>query len=109
IKLFGETDAELHNCPLCSQHIETEIPSIAAINKSLADLSENLTTTIAERPKLGQYVERLNLEQDNLKKQIEIRQNGIKVIYNEQKQAATQKDLNLRRGKIIGKISLFLE
>jgi len=109
IKLFGETEAELHSCPLCSQHIETEIPSIAAINKSLAELSENLTTTIAERPKLGQYVERLNLEQDNLKKQIDIRQNGIKTIYIEQQQAAKQKDLNLRRGKTIGKISLFLE
>jgi hypothetical protein len=109
IKLFGETEAELHNCPLCNQHIETEIPSIAAINKSLADLSENLTTTIAERPKLGQYVQRLSLEQDNLKKQIEIRQNGIKAIYIEQEQALKQKDLNLRRGKTIGKISLFLE
>lgn len=109
IKLFGETEAELHSCPLCSQRIETEIPSIAAINKSLADLSENLTTTIAERPKLGQYVERLNLEQENLKKQIEIRQNGIKTIYIEQEQALRQKDLNLRRGKTIGKISLFLE
>lgn len=109
IKLFGETEAELHNCPLCNQHIETEIPSIAAINKSLADLSENLTTTIAERPKLGQYVQRLSLEQDNLKKQIEIRQNGIKTIYIEQEQASKQKDLNIRRGKTIGKISLFLE
>ena len=109
IKLFGETEAELHSCPLCSQHIETEIPSIAAINKSLADLSENLTTTIAVRPKLGQYVQRLSLEQDNLKKQIEIRQNGIKTIYIEQEQALKQKDLNLRIGKTIGKISLFLE
>lgn len=109
IKLFRETDAELHSCPLCSQQIETEIPSISAINRSLADLSENLTTTIAERPKLGQYVERLNLEQENLKRQIEIRQNGIKTIYIEQQQAAKQKDLNLRRGKTIGKISLFLE
>jgi hypothetical protein len=109
IKLFGGTEAELHNCPLCSQHIENEIPSISAINKSLADLSENLTNTIAERPKLGQYVERLNLEQDNLKKQIEIRQNGIKTIYLEQEEASKQRDLNLRRGKTIGKLSLFLE
>lgn len=109
IKLFGETDAELFSCPLCSQHIETDIPSITAINKSLADLSENLTTTIAERPKLGQYVQRLNLEQENLRKQIEIRQNGIKSIYLEQEEASKQKDLNLRRGKTIGKISLFLE
>jgi hypothetical protein len=108
IKLFEGTEAELHNCPLCSQYIESEIPSIAAINKSLSDLSENLTTTISERPKLGQYVERLTLEQDNLKKQIEIRLNGIKTIYLEHQQAK-QKDLNLRRGKTIGKISFFLE
>jgi hypothetical protein len=109
IKLFSETDAVLHSCPLCNQNVETEIPSISAINKSLSDLSENLTTTIAERPKLGQYVERLNSEQDNLRKEIEIRQNGIKTIYIEQQQAAKQKDINLRRGKTIGKISLFLE
>ena len=109
IKLFGETEAKLHNCPLCSQSIQTEIPSISAINKSLYDLSENLTTTLAERPKLGQYVEKLSLEQDSLKKQIEIKQNSIKAIYLEQDQAAKLKDLNLRRGKVLGKISLFLE
>lgn len=66
-----------------------------------------MTTTIAESPKLSSYSERLNLEQENLKKQIEIRQNGIKAIYLEQ--AQKQKDLNLRLGKTIGKISLFLE
>ncbi len=109
ISLFGDTEAELHNCPLCSQTIQTEIPSISAINKSLATLSENLTTTIAEKPKLGQYVERLTLNQENLKRQLEIKQNGIKAIYLEQDQALKMKDLNLRRGKIIGKISLFLE
>lgn len=109
IKLFGKTEAKLHNCPLCSQSIQTEIPSISAINKSLYDLSENLTTTLAERPKLGQYVEKLSLEQDSLKKQIEIKQNSIKAIYLEQDQAAKLKDLNLRRGKVLGKISLFLE
>lgn len=109
IKLFCETDVARHSCPLCNQIIETEIPSISAINKSLTDLSENLTTTIATRPKLGQYVEKLNLEQENLRKEIEIRQNGIKTIYVEQQQAAKQKDMNLRRGKTIGKISLFLE
>jgi len=109
IHLFGESEAELHSCPLCSQLIENEIPSISAINKSLTSLSENLTTTIAEQPKLSQYVEKLLLRQDSLKKEIEIRQTGIKAIYLEQDQAAKQKDLNLRKGKVIGKISLFLE
>ncbi|WP_031526534.1 DUF3732 domain-containing protein [Dyadobacter crusticola] len=109
IGLFGETEAELHSCPLCSQSIETEIPSISAINRSLSDLSENLTHTIAERPKLGEYVQRLNLEKDSLKKQIEDRQRGIRAIYAEQAEAGKQKDSNIRKGKALGKISLFLE
>ena len=109
INIFSETEAELHSCPLCSQQIQNEIPSISAINKSLVSLSENLTTTIAEQPKLSQYIGKLLLRQDSLKKEIEIRQNGIKAIYLEQEQATKQKDLNLRRGKVIGKITLFLE
>jgi hypothetical protein len=109
IKLFGNTEAELHNCPLCSQTIENDIPSIFAINKSLTELSANLTTTIVERPKLGQYVEKLSLTQENLKKEIEIRQNSIKAIYLEQDESVRLRDVNLRRGKVIGKVSLFME
>ncbi len=109
VKLFAETDAGLHSCPLCTQDLKSEIPSISAINKSLEDLSKNLQTTIAERPKLNQYVEKLNIERDTLKKEIEIRQNGVKAIYLEQEAASKQKDQNLRRGKVIGKTTLFLE
>lgn len=109
ITLFDAGHLALHECPLCNQKLGIEIPSVEAINKSLSELSQNLTSTVAEKPKLGQYIERLSLEKDNLKKEIEIRQNGIKAIYLEQEQSANQKDMNLRRGKIIGKISLFLE
>ncbi|MBK8484647.1 MAG: DUF3732 domain-containing protein [Saprospiraceae bacterium] len=109
VRLFGETEAGLHSCPLCTQDLKSEIPSISAINKSLEDLSNNLQTTIAERPKLNQYVEKLNIERDTLKKKIEIRQNGVKAIYLEQEAASKQKDQNLRRGKVIGKTTLFLE
>lgn len=109
IQLFGETEAELHSCPLCSQTMDTVIPSIDAINQSLSQISDNLTTTIQERPKLGSYIEKLTENQDGLKKQIELKQNSIKAIYAEQGQARKLKDLNLRRGKAIGKVSLFLE
>jgi hypothetical protein len=109
ISLIKETEASLHSCPLCSQDIENEIPSVIAINRSLEELSNNLTTTIAERPKLKEYIEKLTLEQEGLKQEIQIKFNGIKAIYLEQEEAEKQKNLNLRRGKIIGKISLFLE
>lgn len=109
INLFTTSEADLRSCPLCNHQLENEIPSVVAITQSLKELTENLTTTIAERPQLNKYAEKLNLEQETLKKQIEIRQNGIRAIYIEKEQAQRQKDLNLRRGKTIGKISLFLE
>ena len=109
INLFSASDHDLQSCPLCNQHLNSNIPAIAAINKSLKELSDNLTTTIAERPKLQQYTNQLILEQDELKHQIESRQYGIRAIYLEQEEAAKQKDFNLRKGKLIGKVSLFLE
>ena len=109
IKLYAQTEADHQNCPLCSQSLEVEIPAINAINNSLSALSLNLTTTIAERPKLSKYIEQLDLELDSIKKEIQIRHGSIKAIYAEQEQAAKQKDLNLRKGKTLGKISMFLE
>lgn len=109
IKLFGQTEADLHSCPLCNQNLETEIPAIHSINKSLSHLSDNLQTTMAERPKLKGYIDKLINEQNELKKQIDDKQNSIKAIYLEQEQAQRLRDSNLRIGKVIGQISLFLE
>lgn len=109
IKLFGESESEMHSCPLCSQTIHGNIPSIQAINNSLTVLSKNLSSTIVEKPKLSKHVEKLILEEERIKRDLETRQNGIKAIYREKDESRKLKDINLRRGKIIGKISLFLE
>ncbi len=109
VKFYDNTTVDHQKCPLCCQNIENEIPSITAINKSLINISQNLEKTILEKPKLNQYSKKLDSEQSFLKKQIEIRRKGIIAIYAEKEQSSKQKDLNLRRGKIIGKILLFLE
>lgn len=109
INLFEPIDDELGACPLCNQHIKNEIPSVSAINKSLFDLSESLKKTTTEQPKLLSYLQRLSVERDDIKSEIETRKNGIKQIYLENEQALLQKDTNLRKGKIIGRTSLYLE
>jgi hypothetical protein len=109
INLFSRNGFNSHSCPLCNQEINSEIPSISAINNSLETLSQNLTSTIAERPKLAKYLEGLGIERDNLRKEIEIRDNSIRAIYLEQEDAQRLRDASLRRGKIIGRISSFLE
>ncbi len=109
IKLFGDTDAELHSCPLCATELKSDIPSINAIKKSLENISNNLKTTEAEKPRLDKYLETLNLKKENIKREIEIRNNSINALYIEKDEASKFRDINLRRGKVIGRVSLYID
>lgn len=110
IGLFTESDHNGYNsCPLCNNHIETEIPSIAAINNSLRQLNQSLEETVREKPRLNKYIEGLGLQREALKDELTKIENSINALYHEQAEARSIRDLNLRRGKVIGRISLFLE
>jgi hypothetical protein len=109
IELVRETESNLHSRPLCNSHMEVEIPAAEAINRSLRELTSNLENTIAQRPRLNSYTARLVEERDQLVEGIQNYQQSIKALYKEQDEASRLKDLNLRRGKTIGRISLFME
>jgi len=109
INLYKPSEAQLHTCPLCSSDLETEIPSITSIKQSLQSLSENLQTTQAEAPRISKYVEGLNLRKQKLIEKIDVLNNSIKQLYKEQDEAAKYREGNIRKGKVIGRISLVLE
>lgn len=109
INLFKDDENSHANCPLCNQTLNFELPAVTAIKNSLKSLTNNLTTTTLEKPKLAEYINKLYEIRENLKSEIQLRQNSIKAIYANNVQLNKQKDDNLRRGKVLGKISLFLE
>lgn len=110
IGLFTESNHNSNNsCPLCNNVIDTEIPSIAAINNSLRQLNQSLEETVREKPRLNKYIEGLGLQREALKDELTKIENSINALYHEQAEARSIRDLNLRRGKVIGRISLFLE
>lgn len=109
INLYQDSDVDLSACPLCNQHLDNEIPSISAIKKSLSQLTNSLATTRLEPPKLTEYSKGLVVKQTSIKNRIEIIDTSIRAIYKEKEEAQKLKDLNIRKGKIIGKVSLFLE
>lgn len=109
INLFKETEADLHSCPLCDNKVTNEVPSISAINDTLRSLSNNLQTTQAEAPRINKYIEGLMLQKDSLVKEIEIKNNSIKSLYIEQENANRIRELNVRKGRVIGRVSLMLE
>ena len=110
IGLYHEANDADHNiCPLCHNVLQTSIPSIEAINKSLSHLSRNLEETAREKPRLNKYLQELNEKSESFKEEIIKAENAITALYTEQENARRLRDLNLRRGKVIGRISLFLE
>lgn len=110
IGLFSEIeDTDYNICPLCNNALSTNIPSIQAINASLLHLNRSLEETAREKPRLNKYLQELSVKGDALKEEILKIENAISALYTEQENARRLRDLNLRRGKVIGRISLFLE
>lgn len=110
IGLFtSNEDVDYNICPLCNSKISTSIPSVEAINTSLLHLSRSLEETAREKPRLTKYLNKLSSQSNSLKEEIIKTENAISALYIEQENARLLRDLNLRRGKVIGRISLFLE
>lgn len=109
VGLFNDTEADNTRCPLCYNKLETPIPSINAIHSSLNNLNKSLEETVREKPRLTKYLQDLCLKRDSMKDGIIKTETAINALYKEQEEARLLRDLNLRRGKVIGRISLFLE
>jgi len=109
VGLFNDTEADNTRCPLCCNKLETPIPSIKAIHSSLNNLNKSLEETVREKPRLTKYLQDLCLKRDSMKDGIIKTETAINALYKEQEEARLLRDLNLRRGKVIGRISLFLE
>lgn len=110
INLFTpNTNTNHDSCPLCNNQLEVSIPSIKEINNSLNNLRSNLEVTLQERPRLTEYVNTLYNKKNEIQRQIITIENNIKAIYKEREQAQRIKDINVREGRVLGRISLFLE
>lgn len=109
IHLFEETDGDHNLCPLCENKLLVEIPKVGAILQSLNTLSKNLESTVREKPRLNSYLKELREQQESFKLEISKAEQSLAALYTEKENARTLRDLNLRRGKVIGRVSLFLE
>jgi hypothetical protein len=85
------------------------VPAASAIQRSLQQLKANLDSTTKERPRLRDYIEGLERERDELRQKIREKSEGINGALQEEAAARQLQDLNARRGRVLGRISLWLE
>lgn len=109
INLFPNKKVDNSYCPLCNQELEVKIPTIEQINNSLIGLRNNLEVTKKEQPRLKEYLDDLQKQKTELNGEIKEIEKSIAGIYKEKEEAQRLKNLNIRKGRILGRISLYLE
>ncbi|MCK5017191.1 MAG: DUF3732 domain-containing protein [Candidatus Peribacteraceae bacterium] len=109
INLYSQSDDAIGHCPLCSNKLDGRLPSVDIINKSILDLKKSLEPIEKEKPTLGVYIKGLEKEKDEIKLVIHKIQNQIDGILKDKYKVKKIHDDNIIRGKIIGRISLWLE
>ena len=109
IGLFEQIDFDPNHCPLCSKPVDTPLPCTQDILNSIQDLSNKLDNVSHESPYLIKYIDDLKNTRQNLIDVSHSLQVEINAIYDENKEALRIKDVNVRRGRVIGRIGLWLE
>jgi hypothetical protein len=108
IGLFDEAEQGTH-CPFCAQVLSTPPPAAKAVKQALEKMSQNLSAVQRQTPHLTEYVTKIGLELTDIDTQIRSKQAEIQGIQNANAAANQLRDLNARRGRVVGRISLWLE
>lgn len=109
VNIYSEDVDDNTICPLCDNKLENPNPKVSAIKSSLSKLHNTMQLMTRESPRLDSYLQDLHNKQNQLKENIINTENSISALYEENAKERRLRDLNLRRGKVIGRISLFLE
>jgi hypothetical protein len=109
INLYKEVEEGKYWNSLIGIEVDYIPPTIENINHSLSKLRKQLLSTTKEKPKFSKYINELETNKSKLKERISSINSSINAIYKQQKEVNKIKDLNVKKGIVLGRISLFLE
>lgn len=109
IGLFEQLDFNPDKCPLCSGVLEQPLPSVEMIKASIVNLDKSIANVTREQPKLRSYIDNLEQERENKREEIRLLEAEIDGIYQQEEERIRLRDINARRGKVVGRISLWVE
>lgn len=109
IGLFEQLDFNPGKCPFCSGTLEQPLPSVEMMKASIANLDKSISNVTREQPKLRAFISELEQEQQKKREEIRSIKAEIDGLYQQQDEKKRLRDINARRGKVIGRISLWVE
>jgi hypothetical protein len=96
-------------CPVCESRLEAPTPTVAQIERSLRDLSEQLEAVEAENPRLQGRLASLLAEEAALQDRLRDNQHRINARMQENEILRVQQENFILQARAIGKISQYIE
>ena len=109
IGLFEQLDFHPGKCPLCSGTLEQPLPSVEMIKTSIINLDKSIANVTREQPKLRAFISDLEQEREGKREEIKALEAEIDGLYQQEDEKTRLRDINARRGKVVGRISLWIE
>src|SRR5699024_10484854 len=109
IGLFEQLNFNPGKCPLCSGELEQPLPSVEMIKTSIINLDKSIANVTREQPKLRAFISDLEQEREKKLEEIKALEAEIDGLYQQEDERVRLRDINARRGKVVGRISLWIE
>lgn len=109
IGLYKEPTNKTYWNSLIGEEVNTITPTIEAINNSLKSLLNGLQFTEQEKPKIQRILIELENKKNEKIDEIKTIESSITHIYKQNEELNKLKNLNIKKGKVIGRISLFFD
>lgn len=109
IGLFEQLNFDPRKCPFCSGTLEEPLPSVEMIKASVVNLDKSIANVAREQPKLRAFISELEQEREKKLEEIKALEAEIDGLYQQEDERVQLRDINARRGKVVGRISLWIE
>lgn len=109
ISLFGNVQDHGPTCPLCSQELQTPVPTVTQMNESLVHLEKQINAVTRQRPRLEEYINTKEEQSTTLRRQIAETKAAIEAVLAQEEVIQLQRNQDVQRARIVGRVSLFLD
>jgi hypothetical protein len=101
--------SETEVCPLCAQSLDAQVDSVSAVRDAVERVRNELRDVERERPQLDGTLRRLEEERSAVSEQLTRVRESISALVRESEQRKRGLELEQRRYRVRGRVSLFLE
>ncbi len=109
VALIPEIQADTTTCPLCTSTVESFKGRLATLRADLQDVADRITDIRSQNPRLQAVTSELSAQLEDIAGRIRENQSQINAVIQQSEVLRTQRENDVRRSRVQGRISAFFE